>query len=159
MRSINRRDIFPALGATALAGIAAVGIAKSETLPAAPKAKPFLTSEQRLMALCDEFVRLEVQVDAIHAQCETFEQEQALEPQLSALYQQEKNVFDQINAIKATTLEGFIAKARAFAAWDRGEYLSKDGGNWDIAMLGQLIQELVSLGPKDSITRLCPTII
>lgn len=158
MRSLSRRDIFPALGATALAGIAAAGIAKSETLPAAPKAKPLLTSEQRLVALCEEFVRLEFQVDAIHARCETFEQEQAVEPQLSALYQQEKDVFDKINAIKATTLEGFIAKARAYAAWDRGDQLSKDSGNWDIAMLGQMVQELVALGPKDGITRLCPTV-
>ena len=40
MRSINRRDIFPAIGATALAGIAAAGLAKPETLTAAPAAKP-----------------------------------------------------------------------------------------------------------------------
>ena len=35
MRSLSRRDIFPALGATALAGIAAAGLAKPETLTAA----------------------------------------------------------------------------------------------------------------------------
>ncbi|OUI94063.1 hypothetical protein HK13_06790 [Acetobacter indonesiensis] len=40
MRSLSRRDIFPALGATALAGIAATGFAKPETLTAAPTAKP-----------------------------------------------------------------------------------------------------------------------
>lgn len=40
MRSINRRDIFPAFGAAALAGIAAAGLAKPETLTAAPAAKP-----------------------------------------------------------------------------------------------------------------------
>ncbi|KXV57324.1 hypothetical protein AD947_08800 [Acetobacter tropicalis] len=40
MRSINRRDAFTALGATALAGIAAAGFAKPETQTAAPVAKP-----------------------------------------------------------------------------------------------------------------------
>lgn len=40
MRSLSRRDIFPAFGATALAGIAAAGLAKPETLTAAPAAKP-----------------------------------------------------------------------------------------------------------------------
>lgn len=40
MRSLSRREIFPALGATALAGIAAAGLAKPETLTAAPQAKP-----------------------------------------------------------------------------------------------------------------------
>lgn len=40
MRSLSRRDIFPAIGATALAGIAAAGFATPETLTAASKAKP-----------------------------------------------------------------------------------------------------------------------
>ncbi|GAN71101.1 hypothetical protein ASY01nite_22220 [Acetobacter syzygii] len=158
MRSLSRREIFPTLGATALAGIAAAGLAKPETLAAAPKAKPLLTSEERLIALCEEFIRMEFAVNAVHATCDTFEQEKAVEPKLEALYAQERKIFDQIEAIKATTLKGFIAKARAFAAWDRGNYLSRDSGNWDIAMIGNIMQELIALGPKDNLAELCPTI-
>lgn len=158
MRSMNRRDLFPALGATALAGIAAAGFAKPETLTAAPKKAPALTSEQRLVALSEEFIAIQHEIDAAHAPCETFEQEEAASPQLQALYAREKPILEKLEAIKATTLTGFIAKARAFAAWDRGDHLSKDSGDWDIIMLGSLIQELVALGPKDNLAHLCPTL-
>ncbi|MCP1229874.1 hypothetical protein [Acetobacter indonesiensis] len=158
MRSINRRDAFTALGATALAGIAATGFAKPETLTAAPKKAPAITSEQRLVALCEEFIAVEFKVDAVHAACETFEQEEAAEAQLKALYAEEKVILEKLEAIKATTLAGFIAKARAFAAWDRGDHLSKDSGDWDIIMLGSLIQELVDLGPRDNLSHLCSTL-
>lgn len=40
MRSLSRREIFPALGATALVGVTAATFAMPETLTAAPKAKP-----------------------------------------------------------------------------------------------------------------------
>lgn len=158
MRSLSRRDIFPAIGATALAGIAAAGFATPETLTAEPRKKPPVTPEARLIALCEEFIQLEHQVNAVHQTVDTFEQEEAAQPRLKALYAQEKQKFEQINAIRATTLAGFTAKARAFAAWDRGEYLSKDSGNWDIAMLGQMVQELIDLAPKDGIGTLCATL-
>ncbi|KXV55428.1 hypothetical protein AD947_16140 [Acetobacter tropicalis] len=65
MRSLSRRDIFPALGATALAGIAAAGLAKPETLTAAPIAKPEGKSPSLIMAAYYSYFEADAAIDSI----------------------------------------------------------------------------------------------
>ncbi|MCX2560558.1 hypothetical protein OQ252_03940 [Acetobacter farinalis] len=63
MRSLSRRDIFPAIGATALAGIAAAGFAKPETLTAAPTAKP--EGKSPIIKARDEYFSARADVERI----------------------------------------------------------------------------------------------
>lgn len=55
MRSMNRREIFPAIAATGLAAVAAVSFAQPETLSAKGVHSMDTHSDARLIALCDAY--------------------------------------------------------------------------------------------------------
>lgn len=158
MRS-TRREVFTSLlVAPALAGIAAAGFAKSETLEA-NKTPNNKTPEQEIIEISKRFIELEKQVDLVHEGIETFEEEEAKTPELQALYAEEEILWRRAAAIKATTLKMFTAKAKMFAAFDRGDLLSKtEGQYWDHQMLGTLINDLINLEPEEAVFGFCPTL-
>lgn len=147
MRSVNRRDIFPALGATALAGLAAAGLAKPETLTAAPAAKPEgKNPDARLIALCDEFCRLERKSEALFEGPTRIDDDDERTPHVIAVMNEQDPVLDGIVSIKATTLAGLKAKTEALVAWDKWDStLNRKSHLRADVMLCDLVQNLLAV--------------
>lgn len=119
MRSVNRRDIFPALGTVLLGGIATASLAKPESLSTAHAKPEGHHPDARLVALCEKFISLQHEIDAIHRPIKSFEDEERAEPALTAIYAREEALFSQILTLPANSPEGLRAKARAAISWER----------------------------------------
>lgn len=144
MRSINRRDIFPAFGAAALAGIAAAGLAKPETLTAAPVAKPEgQHPDAKLIAACDEFCRLENKINDLFKRVVSFEDEDAIEKQHVEITNLQKPFFEIIMTTPATTLEGLKTQARTMFAFDDDLLPPEDTHYWDERFLRKVLCDLL----------------
>ena len=138
----TRREAFTALGVTALAGVAAVGFAWPEGIvrPGDAKTSP----DVALVALCAQFDDLERQMDA------TFDlglSEDDADSLREPLQEAQAPLFEQILAIRATTLEGHQARARTFHLWDK-ELANEgaEGAGWSERMSWALVRDLVGEG-------------
>lgn len=144
MRSINRRDIFPAFGAAALAGIAAAGLAKPETLTAAPAAKPEgQHPDAKLIAACDEFCRLENKVKDLFEHVSTWEDEDRIEKQHVELMNLQEPLLEIITTTPATTLEGLKTQARTMFAFSDDLLPPEDTHYWNERFLRKVLCDLL----------------
>ncbi len=119
----SRRELLSAAGFTTLAGIAAVAIAKPdaqavEVLPTTHGA------DAALIALCDRFTSLEQAIDASYeagaGRGQTMAEEDAVEQaERDPLRRQQAKLLPQIVDARATTLDGFRARARAIMTYDK----------------------------------------
>lgn len=145
MRSVNRRDIFPALGTVLLGGIATASLAKPESL-SAPSAKPEgHKSDAHLIALCEQFIAVQRKIDAAHAPISTFEDEERAEPVFKALYTHEGDLFRQIIHTPAVGFEGVRAKAKAMISWEREGIDDNPEDYWNARALNSMLRDLLTV--------------
>lgn len=142
MRSVNRRDIFPALGTVLLGGIATASLAKPESLSTAHAKPEGHHPDARLIALCEKFISLQHEIDAIHAPIDSFEDEERAEPVLKAIYKRELELFAQIISLPAISHKGIQAKAKAAVAWERESITDNPEEYWHTRMFNSLLRDL-----------------
>ena len=104
----TRRDLMSAAGFTALAGIAAVTIAKPDAHAAGT---PLLT-------LCGQFMAMQAGIDRINADMEHDHEEE-----LERLCAAQVPILDEMEDLQAVSLEEHRARARVLMKW----YGVKDG--------------------------------
>lgn len=105
------RDILGAAGFSALTSIAALAIAcpDAEAVEVPPcGANP----SAELMALHDQFMVLQVEVDSINAR-----ERVATDGELTSICQEQADLFNEMSEFSATTPAEHRARARVFAAW------------------------------------------
>ncbi|KXV34929.1 hypothetical protein AD940_04860 [Gluconobacter thailandicus] len=141
MRSVNRRDIFPALGTILLGGIATASLAKPESLSTAHAKPEGHHPDAQLIALCEQFILLQQEIDAVHAPIHSFEDEQRAQPALTAIYKREEDLFAKIITEPATSQIGIHAKARAAIAWERDSFEDDPEDYWNIRMFNSLMHD------------------
>ncbi|MBB2155285.1 hypothetical protein HLH33_03000 [Gluconacetobacter diazotrophicus] len=144
MRSSTRRDFFTAGAATALAGIAAASFAQPETLSAKGIAKRDTHPDARLIALCDAFIALEAEAHALYGHDHTLEDEPRIQAAHEVIFGRQEPLKDEILSLRATTLDGIRAKARAMVAFDNDFLPKEDTPYWNEAMLFNLVRDLVA---------------
>ncbi len=76
-------------------------------------------ADAELIKLCAEFDRLEHACDALFEGVETVEQERKSDRLSEPLREQQDTLAERIIAHRATTIEGFRARARSVAIWDK----------------------------------------
>lgn len=138
MRSMNRRDIFPAFGAALLGGIATASLAHPESLSTAP------SDDTRLIAHCRKFIGLQKRLDDLLGSALTLEEEAAIEPALDALWEQERAVFRDVVTTRAHTAAGRAAKVEAMLSHVRGSIEDVEGAYWHERMLNSLMRDSLS---------------
>lgn len=143
MRSVNRRDIFPALGTVLLGGIATASLAKPESLSTAHAKPEGHHPDARLIALCDQFILLQQEIDAVHAPIHSFEDEQRAQPALTAIYEREEKLFAKIISEPATTHIGIQAKARVSIAWEGDSFEDDPEDYWHSRMFNSLMRDFM----------------
>lgn len=140
MRSVNRRDIFPALGTVLLGGIATVSLAKPESLSTAQAKPEGHHPDARLIALCDEFVRLDQAYRDIVYSTEEDEQEAALQP----IMDQQDPLIVIIRDTEAKTVEGVQARLRALTAWSE-DIVKITSPYWSESLTAAIFRDLTNL--------------
>ncbi|GBR57502.1 hypothetical protein AA18889_1196 [Acetobacter senegalensis DSM 18889] len=142
MRSLSRRDLFPAFGATALAGIAAAGLAKPETLTAAPAAKPE-GKDAVGIALCERFIKDNQFAQSFYDGVNRIDDDDRRDIIVNSIYDRNDEVVESIALWCAVTPEGIKAKARALAVW-AGKHIAHNahGGLWEDTLLLSLLRDL-----------------
>ncbi len=140
-KTTTRRDLMGAAGFTAVAGIAAVSIAKPEGVLSTHtlSAQPGENSDAPLLAWCARFLKLQAAIDATYDRevqlYETLKQRGLPNKQLHDLEVQgeaervplcneQVDLLDRIFDVPAATLAGQRARARVFIAW----YCLRSGG-------------------------------
>ena len=110
----SRRELLGAAGFTALAGIAAVSIAKpdAQAVEVVPVAHD---PDGPLMALCARFLELQANIDAIDG-----EEGPDHQDQLDGLIDAQVPTLDEIDDLDAVSLEGMRQRARVVMAWYDG---------------------------------------
>ena len=139
----SRRDLMSAAGFTALAGIAGVAVAN----PDAPE------PDAELIALCDRFIDLELQIETSFERQDvriTYEEEKAIAAvERDPLVDQQKPIFEAMMQLRATTLEGLRARARALVIYDREGWKGREishgpfPGGMNFALVRDLVGEAV----------------
>ncbi|MBS1028396.1 hypothetical protein [Gluconobacter albidus] len=145
MRSVNRRDIFPALGAVLLGGIATASLAKPESLSTAPAKPECHKSDTHLIALCEQFIALQREIDLIHEPIDSFEDEERAEPALKEIFKRENEMFAQIIHAPAVTFEGIRAKAKAMISWDREGVEDNSDNIWRDRLLNSMLRDCLAV--------------
>ncbi len=150
MARTTRRDLLGAGGFTALAGIAAVAIAKpdAQTVEVLPTAPGHGGDDAKLVALCSQFMALQAQLVAMGAatvpvRTDGPEHGPGRDGVIDGLTDRQADILDKMHDLTATTLAGHRARAMAFDKWcSRGEH-----GDFDIVVswgdIGPLIRDLV----------------
>ncbi len=112
-KTTTRCDLLGAAGFTALAGIAAVAIAKpdAQAVEVPPVAQ---VTEAPLLELCDRFMALQAQIDAICSRDDDHDDG------LDALIDQQVPILDEMGDLSAASLEGQRARAQVLMAWYGG---------------------------------------
>ncbi len=130
---------------SACAGAAFAGAALVIAMPDAPAAEH---PDAELLAALAEFDALEVQIHPpTHLAPQTFEAEQDFDNNIEPLRDRQRVVLAQICTLRATTPEGWQARARSFVVWKEGigrppEKDNPDGYH-DGRMIAALIRDLV----------------
>lgn len=145
MRSVNRRDIFPALGTVLLGGIATASLAKPESLSTAHAKPEGHHPDARLIALCEKFISLQHEIDAIHEPIKSFEDEERAEPVLQAIYKRENTLFQQIVHTPAMSISGVRAKAKALASWEREGLDDNPDEFWNVRAYNSILRDLAKI--------------
>lgn len=145
MRSVNRRDIFPALGTVLLGSIATASLAKPERLSAAPAKPEGHKSDAHLIALCEQFIAVQDKIDAAHASADTFEEEQRAEPIFTSLYKSENTLFQQIIKTPAVSIAGVRAKTKAMASWEREGLADDPDEFWNVRAYNSILRDLLAV--------------
>jgi len=142
MRSVNRRDIFPALGTVLLGGIATASLAKPESLSVAPAKPEGHKSDAHLIALCSEFLRLDQAFhEVVYAiQGDDNAQDTALAPIIAA----QGPLLREIVRTKARSVTGLKAKAHALTVWD-GDPPSVESEYWDESLTASILRDLLTV--------------
>ena len=133
----SRRDLISAAGFTALAGIAAVAIAKPdaeavEVLPTAHGA------DARLIALHDQFMVLQVEIDAINAHKRT-----VTDDEMDSIVCEQADLLEEMHSLVVTTPEGHLARARVFVAWYAIEEDKRSDSEIDHDRLWPILRDLI----------------
>ena len=148
----TRREAFAKLGATAMAGLAATAIAIPKNL-AQPigdinhKAKP--AGDTELLALITQFNDLEQTMAKSFDTLGPDDPDEVWEAAyIWPLVEQQGVLFERIVEIRATTLQGYRARAKMFFIWDQGlEFAAQEDGNepagWPERMRWALVRDLV----------------
>ena len=113
----SRRELMTAAGFTALAGIAAAAIATPDAVAVEHGA------DAALIALCNRFIDLERQLRASYdrqPQGISCQEEGAIEDrERKPIRAEQEDLVASIIEARATTLDGFRARARALVAYDQ----------------------------------------
>lgn len=139
----------------ALLGALAVGLAPVGTL--AETCHP----DAAVLALCARFEAIERAITAAYAEqravmvarpsAEWMATEEAFEPRLDALRALQEPLYQQMHDLRATTLAGVLAKARAVNLWDDGkialEAADAEACAHDVMMWG-VWRDLLALDPS-----------
>ena len=107
----SRRELLSAAGFTALAGIAAVAIAKpdAQAVEVLPTAR---SADAQLLALHDQFMVLQAQLEAINAHTRT-----VTDDEMDSLICEQADLLEDMHLHTVTTPAGHRARARVFVAW------------------------------------------
>ena len=113
-KTTTRRDLMGVAGFTALAGIAAVAIAKpdAQAVEVVPVAH---NPDAPLLALCARFLALQADIDAIEG-----EEGPDHQDQLDGLIDAQVLILDEIDDLDAISLDGMRQRARVVMAWYGG---------------------------------------
>lgn len=140
MRSVNRRVLFSTSVAAGLVGAAGT------VLPAEAST---LSPDSRLIALCDEFCRMERESMALFYGPDAIEDDDERTPFHVAVIKRQEPVVEEIMRVRATTLEGVKAKAKAIVAWDKFDDLfDRDSECRGDRMLFDLICDLTGMNGR-----------
>ena len=135
----SRRDLLGAGAFTALAGIAAVAIAKPDTRVGAALPAPHQDAE--LIALGERFLDLERQVRINHR---TLLEDEPCDAANEPLEAEQKAILGRMHGLRATTLEAHRMRARVAFAFS--PELKEEGGPGDYnnqQMIWLLVRDLV----------------
>jgi hypothetical protein len=138
---LSRRLALFCAGATGLAGVPAAGLAAG-AVPDAEVIRAAAAVERAEAAI----------IAAYEPPAETWEEDRAREPLISRLADERDDCMGALSALRATTLAGLIAKARAAYAMapdkdrDTGHIVSNDIGD-QIAF--EIVEDLLALGGDD----------
>ena len=139
----SRRDLLGAAGFTALAGIAAVAIATPDAAAVEHGA------DAALIALCNRFADLERQKLASYGRDPrgiSYEQEKAIDDrERQPIWAEQEDLVASIIDARATTLDGFRARARALVVYDQQGWKDEEisSGPWPGGMCFALVRDLV----------------
>ncbi len=143
MTRTTRRDLLGAAGFTALAGVAAVSIARPDA-QAVEVAPVVAHPDAELIAECAAFDVLERRYRATFDGVQTNEEWNAGDAERDRIHDQQELHYERITTMEAKTLEGLRAKART-AALENPELLKEDqgsrGGNLMLSIISDLIGE------------------
>ena len=102
--------------------------------------------DSELLRLIAEFVRLERAADAMWATKPPLSGQEVSDlAECKALYAAQRPLFDRIMELRATTLEGFKARARMLFVWykELEAECHDEGGCWPEKMRWALISDLI----------------
>lgn len=101
--------------------------------------------DANLLALLAEFERLEAEIYALGAACETVEDEAAIDAARDRLIEAQDRLYAPIVATRAQTLAGIQARARNLPRWAPHLLVSEPGAGWDHQFTAALLRDLIAL--------------
>ena len=109
------------------------------------RATPAAHDDTELLRLISEFIRLERAADAIWAAASDLSNDEISDqPECKSLYAAQRPLFDRIMTLRATTLEGFKARARMLHVWDKElEAECGEDSGWPDRMKLALVMDLI----------------
>lgn len=153
MRSATRRDLFPAIFATGLVGVAASGLAKPETLTAAPVAKPEGNPDAHLIALCDEWEAIHNKTEILNIKCNKLNNKCVkTEIEWSDSLDKEDDIIDFIKLIRPHTKIGFIKKSKAIRTVIARFRMPGEPMNFDEELSDALIEDAIFITSQKAAT-------
>lgn len=143
-KTTTRRDMMSAAGFTALAGIAAVAIAKPDAQAVEPQG-----ADADLIALCDRFIELERQKLASYGRdprgISPAEERAIDDKERQPIWREQEELVAAMVEARATTLDGFRARARALVVYDQQGWADEEisHGQFPGGMNFALVRDLV----------------